>query len=716
MEEVNKAKKNQEEEDQNKKEENKKKQEKEDRKKKEEEKDKKKKEKEQELAEQQRIELEQQRKHEEAIARLVVAQQKEQQQIESNISKAKEKMEEGMKTPQNKAQKDKVEEEKEVEEKLEKEKKNVAENNRMLMDDDREADTEEMERDQEETEKEQEDTEKDQEEMEKDQEDHDEEENDDEIDMNIKKPRVTFDEDCSTCEGTVLQGVECGVCHRWFHFECESTTQAEINEQFPEPLFYICTTDRKTRKTPKTNPPLDLLLQTQFKMLKTLNTNYHKTTQRQKAEIDKLKTKIMRKNHDLQKSQEKIREDKIQIKTLSNERKELESLFEKITSAHDKEISQHLRNEQDLKIQLKQVKNNIESVTSIDIKNKELDKELGTARETVKNQKTEIKNKNAVINQLSQLLKDKDNKLGKQIPSNNAMTPENKETGSTEEQMQSLLTDPPNVKDNNVKDHNYGRTVENLQSKPTDEVTSSGSKKSLTPTKQKLVDFSRTLSSSNQEPHVHNNMESTMDIPAGLLGILIGKQRHKQISIEKQHNVSLKIPTVSGPSAAVLIKGEKKDIVNTRKTITDFLTCRYFLATGCTRVNCKFMHNCEEKQTSSATVNTMQDKHPNQTKLPFFTKPGTSFEQVTNPKVKTYAAMAQSTVTGSEEDSYQQKRNTEHQPHQGTTTEQQQRKETTPKQVSKNLNQSPDVWAATIATVVTQVLNQLLPIIMPSTE
>ena len=49
---------------------------------------------------------------------------------------------------------------------------------------------------------------------------------------------------CPICDKYVKTGVQCGYCHRWFHFKCENTTEEQVLKEYPAEQQYICTQDQ----------------------------------------------------------------------------------------------------------------------------------------------------------------------------------------------------------------------------------------------------------------------------------------------------------------------------------------------------------------------------------------------------------------------------------------------------------------------------------------
>ena len=50
---------------------------------------------------------------------------------------------------------------------------------------------------------------------------------------------------CPKCKKYVREGVKCGVCDRWIHHKCQEFTQQQVEEEYPDKIPYICSTDSK---------------------------------------------------------------------------------------------------------------------------------------------------------------------------------------------------------------------------------------------------------------------------------------------------------------------------------------------------------------------------------------------------------------------------------------------------------------------------------------
>ena len=68
-----------------------------------------------------------------------------------------------------------------------------------------------------------------------------------------RKQTIKENEICNVCYQYVTTGVECGICKRWYHFQCEETTEEEITKIYPEEMNYICRKDKMTEQTEKQN-------------------------------------------------------------------------------------------------------------------------------------------------------------------------------------------------------------------------------------------------------------------------------------------------------------------------------------------------------------------------------------------------------------------------------------------------------------------------------
>ena len=49
---------------------------------------------------------------------------------------------------------------------------------------------------------------------------------------------------CPKCKKYLREGVKCAVCDRWIHCNCE-ITQQQVEEEYPDKIPYIYSTDRK---------------------------------------------------------------------------------------------------------------------------------------------------------------------------------------------------------------------------------------------------------------------------------------------------------------------------------------------------------------------------------------------------------------------------------------------------------------------------------------
>ena len=48
------------------------------------------------------------------------------------------------------------------------------------------------------------------------------------------------------CKKFDQTGVQCGSCYRWYHYNCEGTTENEVKKLYPEETYYICKKNEKS--------------------------------------------------------------------------------------------------------------------------------------------------------------------------------------------------------------------------------------------------------------------------------------------------------------------------------------------------------------------------------------------------------------------------------------------------------------------------------------
>ena len=499
-----------------------------------------------------------------------------------------------------------------------------------------------------------------------------------------------------------------------------------VTSQYPAPLFYICTSDRKSTKAPKQSPPLELLLNSQFKLLKNMHSNDHKTIKRQQAELDKLKTRIMQKDKEIKDHREQANKNQVDTKEWKDERKKLDKLFEKINRDHTKEVENLTKTSQEYQIQIKQL--NIKNSTLTET-NTSIAHQLDTINKMSKSQKQELANKDAVINQLSQLLNDKQESIlmdrddrneqnDKQDNLTNATSTTGKLPKSSVVQEHDYIpvttsTTGVNTKSPETQKGSIDFTTNTPSSNshvPLTQVTNQNANSEIvhengpTPTQQKLIDLSTNSSitdsttTQNQAPtnseasRTNDQIDQTISVPPKLAGIIIGKQRHRANRIENNTNIKMKIAKTRNTDLKITLTGTPVNINNAKTEISKLLRCKY--SNACVRSDCKFVHNTQEM-----TMETDRKERP------FF---GHTHTNGKSPPHATGTSYASKTANKDNDNTTSSSKSNGKSNITSTPTPD--------TQLPKNLRQSPDAWASLITRIVTQVVQQLIPTMTPNLQ
>ena len=84
------------------------------------------------------------------------------------------------------------------------------------------------------------------------------------------------------CEKYIKKGVQCGHCHRWFHFKCEGTTKERVMQEYSEEMQYICKQD-KINQAKKISESKYITTTTELEELK----NIHKQVDKEKKNVER---------------------------------------------------------------------------------------------------------------------------------------------------------------------------------------------------------------------------------------------------------------------------------------------------------------------------------------------------------------------------------------------------------------------------------------------